>query len=52
LLVLAVLALIFPRGLAYPIAALAALVGTALVRRGFSLQREHESRDEPSAREK
>jgi cardiolipin synthase len=52
LLVLAMLALIFPRGLAYPIAVLAVLVGIALVRRGFSLQREHESRDERSARQK
>jgi len=49
LLVLAVLALIFPRGLAYPIAALTSLVGVALLRHGFSLHRAHESRHERNA---
>jgi cardiolipin synthase len=51
LLALAALALIFPRGLAYPIAALAALLGFALVHRGFSLHRQHVTRDERNAQE-
>jgi cardiolipin synthase len=51
LLLFALLALIFPRGLAYPLAVLAALAGLALLRRGASLRRLHAARDGRRARE-